>query len=180
MEGMNGKHKQLLLASLLAVILLGSSVLAPSFSVYATPDDNHKKGKKDPDKDGDKDNKSCIKKNGKYVHDFGSKYSHFKVKCDNDFDNHSGATLTPTEQMITNLIETTDQKDIKKGFNHELDGKLVEALNNLLKHNPNPDNAKQKLNEYIHMINQGERQHKISTADGSQLISMAQAIIAVL
>lgn len=96
MSPTNGKHKQLLLASLLAIVLLGSSMFAQNFSAYADKgsknDDNknnqqqaehddHKKGKKDPDKDKDNDRKECkngdTKKNGKYKHNCDSDHEHF-------------------------------------------------------------------------------------------------------
>ncbi len=80
------------LATVLMAILLGSALAAPTFSAYADKpksdppksthtdaDDDHKKGKKDPDGDKDKDNKKCkhddTHKNGKYRHD-----------CDSDHD----------------------------------------------------------------------------------------------
>ncbi len=97
-----GNHKQLLLASLVAVILLGSSMFAQNFSVYAdkgskdnddkknkgtannnsNEHDEHKKGKKDPDHDKDNDRKSCEKHgdtlpNGKYRHNCDSDHDHF-------------------------------------------------------------------------------------------------------
>ena len=102
MSEITAKHKGFLFASLLALVLLSSSLLVPTLSAYAdkgegkpknnfTPtthngplkhgdsDDHHKKGKKDPDKDKDNDRKECkngdTHKNGKYKHN-----------CDSDHD----------------------------------------------------------------------------------------------
>ena len=87
MSPTNGKHKQLLLASMIAIILLFSSMFAQNFSVYAdkggnqAEHDDHKKGKKDPDKDKDNDKKACkhgdTNKNGKYRHNCDSDHDHF-------------------------------------------------------------------------------------------------------
>ncbi len=50
MSEMTAKHKQFLLASLVAIVLLSSSMLAPNFSAYA----DHDKGKSQDDKNGQK------------------------------------------------------------------------------------------------------------------------------
>ena len=102
MSEITAKHKGFLFASLLALVLLSSSLLVPTLSAYAdkgegkpknnfTPtthngslkhgdgdadDHHHKKGKKDPDKDKDNDRKACKNgntlKNGKYKHNCDS------------------------------------------------------------------------------------------------------------
>ena len=91
-------RKQYLIASIVAIVLLSSSLLVPTFSAYAVKsndkpkgndhpknvinvhdDHSHKKGKKDPDHDKDNDKKACKKgdtdKKGKY-----------KKNCDSDHD----------------------------------------------------------------------------------------------
>jgi hypothetical protein len=96
MSEINAKHKNYFVASLVALVLLSSSLLVPTLSAYADKgndkpksndspkilgnhDDHHKKGKKDPDKDKDNDKKKCkngdTNKNGKYKHN-----------CDSDHD----------------------------------------------------------------------------------------------
>ena len=97
MSATKEKHRQLLLASLLAIVLLGSSMLASNFSAYADKDsknndkknneqngdhdDQHKKPKKDPDKDKDNDRKECkhgdTNKHDKYRHSCDSDHDHF-------------------------------------------------------------------------------------------------------
>ena len=86
MSAIKENHGKLLLASLLAIVLLGSSMFAQNFSAYADKggkneqngdhDDTHKKGKKDPDKDKDNDKKTCkngdTNKHGKYKHNCDS------------------------------------------------------------------------------------------------------------
>lgn len=85
MSATKGKHKQILIASLLAVVLLGSSMLSQNFIAYADkggiPNEHsdHKKPKKDPDHDHDNDKKTCkhgdTNEEGKYRH-----------SCDSDHD----------------------------------------------------------------------------------------------
>ncbi len=58
MENKTRNHKQLLLASLVVVILLGSSMLAQS--VFAVTDNSHKKGAKSVGNGVPDDIKACI------------------------------------------------------------------------------------------------------------------------
>src|SRR5437867_3080810 len=63
MSPTNGKHRQLLLASLLAIVLLGSSMLASNFSAYADKDskNNDKKNNEQKENNNNKKKKQIKK-----------------------------------------------------------------------------------------------------------------------
>ena len=68
MNETTGKQKQFLFASLVAIVLLGGSLLAPTLSAYA--DEEHKKGQKSSENDqGDNEGNCTSGTNGKYEHD---------------------------------------------------------------------------------------------------------------
>jgi len=108
MSEVTAKHKRFLFASLVALVLLSSSLVVPTLPAFAdngngktknnppknnpvTPkndppksthtddDDSHKKGKKDPDKDKDNDKKAC-------KHGDTNKKGKYRHNCDSDND----------------------------------------------------------------------------------------------
>src|SRR5207245_228610 len=68
MNETTGKQKQFLFASLVAIVLLGGSLLAPTLSAYA--DEEHKKGQKSSKNNQGENEGNCTSDtNDKYEHD---------------------------------------------------------------------------------------------------------------
>jgi hypothetical protein len=91
-----------------------------------------------------------------------------------------GYDYVPPEEMLEGIINTVIALNLQQGISNSVDAKLQSALQAIDDTNSNNDVAAiNSLNAFINAV-EAQRGNKISEADADELISAAQALIAVL